>query len=64
MNHEVYIYDEYVGDNSTTVKELKDEIKAFCEERDWGQFHNPKENVQGLYIRTPFCTYFSGKQKL
>ena len=35
-------------DDSTTVKELKDKVKIFCEERDWGQFHNPKDLAIGV----------------
>jgi len=29
-------------DSSTTIQSLKDFIKKFMEERDWGQFHSPK----------------------
>jgi len=31
-----------------TVKELSDKIQAFCEERDWDQFHNPKDLAIGI----------------
>ena len=31
-----------------TVKELSDMIKIFCEERDWDQFHNPKDLAIGI----------------
>ena len=27
----------------TTLKDLQDLITSFCEERNWGQFHNPKD---------------------
>ena len=26
-----------------TVKELTEKVRAFCSERDWDQFHNPKD---------------------
>lgn len=32
-----------MGDDKTTIKELKDIIKKFSEERDWDQYHNPKD---------------------
>ena len=31
-----------------TVKELSDKVKAFCEERDWDQFHNAKDLAIGI----------------
>ena len=30
-------------DKMTTIEELKNISKQFCEERDWDKFHNPKE---------------------
>lgn len=35
-------------DNKTTLEELKNEVKEFCEKRDWDQFHNPKELAIGI----------------
>lgn len=35
-------------DNSTTLAELKAKVQSFCEERDWDQFHDPKELAIGL----------------
>ena len=35
-------------DSSTTVEELKDKVQKFCEERDWDQFHNPKDLAIGI----------------
>ena len=35
-------------DDSTTIKELKDKVQKFCEERDWDQFHNPKDLAIGV----------------
>lgn len=31
-----------------TVKELTEKVKAFCEQRDWDQFHNPKDLAIGI----------------
>ena len=35
-------------DNKATIFELKQEVKKFCEERDWDQFHNPKDLAIGI----------------
>lgn len=35
-------------DSKTTINELKTIIKDFCQERDWDQFHNPKDLAIGL----------------
>lgn len=35
-------------DDTTTIEDLKQEIKHFCEERDWDQFHNPKDLAIGI----------------
>lgn len=35
-------------DFKTTIEELKDLVKDFCEERDWTQFHNPKDLAIGI----------------
>lgn len=35
-------------DNKTTVEDLKNLVKTFCEQRDWDQFHNPKELAIGI----------------
>ena len=37
-------------DHETKLYELKDKIKAFCEARDWDQFHNAKEHAIALSI--------------
>lgn len=34
--------------NDYTVNELINKVKAFCEERDWNQFHNPKDLAIGI----------------
>ena len=36
------------SDTSTNVEELKTLVRQFCEDRDWDQFHNPKELAIGL----------------
>jgi len=35
-------------DDKTTIKDLKEMVRFFCEERDWDQFHNPKDLVIGI----------------
>ena len=35
-------------DKEITVEELKEKVKKFCEDRDWDQFHNPKELAIGI----------------
>ena len=35
-------------DNKTTICQLKEKIKSFCEERDWDQYHNAKELAIGI----------------
>ena len=35
-------------DNKTTIEELKEKIRQFCELREWDQFHNAKELAIGI----------------
>ena len=35
-------------DNNTTIQELKNIVKKFCEARDWSQYHNPKDLAIGI----------------
>ena len=35
-------------DTNITIEELKNVVKRFCEDRDWDQFHNPKELAIGI----------------
>lgn len=37
-----------ISDKNTTLEELKNRVKDFCEKRDWDQFHNPKELAIGI----------------
>ena len=35
-------------DQATTIQSLKDQVKLFCEERDWDQFHSLKDLAIGV----------------
>lgn len=35
-------------DHKTSIHELKEKVRAFCEDRDWDQFHNAKELAIGI----------------
>lgn len=35
-------------DDKTNVHELKEKIKKFCEDREWGQFHGAKDLAIGI----------------
>lgn len=35
-------------DKETSVEELKNKVRKFCEDRDWDQFHTPKELAIGI----------------
>ncbi len=37
-------------DNKTTITELKESFKDFCEIRDWAKYHSPKDLAIGLSI--------------
>jgi len=37
-----------MDDQSATVNELKAIVKKFCEDREWDQFHNPKDLAIGI----------------
>jgi hypothetical protein len=38
-------------DSKQTVKDLKDLVQRFCEERDWDQFHGPKDLAIGVVTK-------------
>ncbi|MCH1495514.1 MAG: nucleotide pyrophosphohydrolase [Rubripirellula sp.] len=38
----------FQGDEVTTVNHLKDRVKEFISDRDWGQFHDPKNVSMAL----------------
>jgi hypothetical protein len=35
-------------DRETTIADLAAQVRAFCEARDWDQFHGPKDLAIGL----------------
>jgi len=35
-------------DHETNIQELKEQVKKFCEDRDWDQFHSAKELAIGI----------------
>lgn len=35
-------------DSATSLQQLKDVVQKFCTERDWDQFHNPKDLAIGF----------------
>lgn len=35
-------------DSETTIKDLKDKVQKFCEDRDWDQYHNAKDLAIGI----------------
>jgi len=35
-------------DKDTSIQDVKNYVKKFCEDRDWNQFHSPKELAIGL----------------
>lgn len=35
-------------DSKTNILELKQLVKQFCDDRDWEQFHNPKDLTIGI----------------
>lgn len=35
-------------DSKTNLNELKEKVKLFCEERDWDQYHGPKDLAIGI----------------
>ncbi len=37
-----------LSDNSVTLEELKEKVKSFCEERNWDQYHTPKDLAIGI----------------
>lgn len=37
-------------DSDTTIAQLKEIVKKHCEERDWDQYHNPKELAIGASV--------------
>ena len=38
------------NDKDTKIQDIKDLIQKFCDERDWGQFHDPKNLAEAISI--------------
>jgi dCTP diphosphatase len=41
-----------MSDSTTTLAALKDAMRRFVAEREWEQFHSPKNLVMGLSVET------------
>lgn len=41
-----------MSDNETTITDLKEMVKKFCEERDWDKYHTPMNLSVGLVIES------------
>ncbi|MFN0055983.1 MAG: nucleotide pyrophosphohydrolase, partial [Planctomycetales bacterium] len=41
-----------MADESETIAELREAVQAFVDERDWRQFHTPKNLAMSLAIET------------
>jgi NTP pyrophosphatase (non-canonical NTP hydrolase) len=39
-------------DDETSIRELKEKVRKFCDERDWDQFHGAKELAIALVIES------------
>lgn len=39
-----------MNDQKTTLQQLKEEARTFIDERDWGQFHDPKNLAMALSV--------------
>ena len=37
-----------LGDSETTLQDLKEKVRLFCQDRDWDQYHNPKDLAIGI----------------
>ena len=51
-------------DNKTTVSQLKDKVKKFCEDRDWNKYHNAKDLAIGIITESSeLLEYFRFKSE-
>ena len=41
-----------MSDSKTTVGELRQDVRKFVDERDWNQFHNPKNLAMSIAIES------------
>lgn len=39
-------------DRDTTIADLKSDVKAYCEARDWDQFHDAKELAMSITVES------------
>ena len=39
-----------MNDTKTTINDLKQKVRAFIDERDWNQFHSPKNLSMGISV--------------
>ncbi len=44
----IFLQNVLYEDDKTTLGELKNLVKTFCEERDWDQYHNAKDLAIGI----------------
>ena len=51
-------------DQTATIQKLKNQIQKFCQERDWDQFHNPKDLAIGMSTEATSCWIFSGSSPM
>lgn len=40
------------NDKNSNIQDLKEVVSGFCEERDWGQFHNSKDLALSLMLES------------
>lgn len=53
-----------VGDEDTSLKKIKEKVTKFTKERDWAQFHNPKELAISLNLEaSELLELFQWKEK-
>jgi len=51
-------------DKDNNVNDLKEKVKSFCEDRDWDQFHNPKDLAIGIITEaSELLEYFRFKSE-
>ena len=49
--YQYYFYKgQIMADSKTTVKEMLEHMEEFVNERDWEQYHSPKNLAMGLAI--------------
>ena len=38
----------FLDDSETSIQDLKEKVRKFCKDRDWDQYHNPKDLAIGI----------------